>query len=448
VTDLEQRLRRDLKDLSQRVGPDSIRPLRVPGVRRRSRVVRWLAPVTAVAAVIGVVIGVSVAGRGPSGTLISPPATSPESAGTMPLYYVTAYQSFTGGSNGEPATFAAVHDSATGATLTTVHMPTLTGYQGGTQGPSITAAGDDRTFIITESAQVAAGSATRTITHRLPPTPRFPHGRTVTTHVPAAMRNVTKFYLLRVAANGRSARLGLLPVSIGSLSMDDVALSPDGSKLAVAAQSCQSANHCQFSGIRVITLATRAAANWTTQESGAVWNLSWAGDDYLAFQWEGVSTPGGQAYRLLDVAGTGGNLMAGPAIASPAPITADSGYTPPALITGDGRAVITTAISDIPEGNGRDTVIAKVVELSAGTGQLLKVLYTVTEHQVSTGQNAATNVSDLDQGCQVLSLGPTGVQPLVECYAFGRVENGKLTPLAGFPSPSTSGIAGQNAAAW
>jgi hypothetical protein len=417
MNDLEQRLRRDLKDLSERAGPDSIRPLRVPAVRRRSRAVRWLAPVAAVAAVIGVIVGVSVAsqpaGQGHGEPLVIRPATSPEPAGTMPLYYVTAYQSFGAGSR-EPATFAAVHDSATGATLTTVRMPTLEGYQGDTEGPDITAAGDDRTFVITESATMSS----------------------------AAWNSVSRFYLLRVAADGRSASLRLLPVSIRNLMVDGVALSPDGSKLAVAAQRCQGAGRCQFTGIRVITLATGAAADWTAQASGAVYTPSWAGDDYLAFEWE--SAGGAQGYRLLDVAGTGGDLLAGPAIASPAPVAADGGYTAPALITADGEAVITTAISNVPDGNRRDTVTARIVELSAATGQLLKVLYKVTTRNVTTG----TNVANLDQGCQVLSLGPTGVQPLADCFSFGRVEGGKLTPLAGFPSPSASGIAGQSAAAW
>ena len=62
MTDLEERLRRDLKELSQRVGPGSVRPLRDPPARRRARAVRWLAPAAAVAAVLGVVAGVSLAG--------------------------------------------------------------------------------------------------------------------------------------------------------------------------------------------------------------------------------------------------------------------------------------------------------------------------------------------------------------------------------------------------
>jgi hypothetical protein len=49
-----------------------------------------------------------------------------------------------------------------------------------------------------------------------------------------------------------------------------------------------------------------------------------------------------------------------------------------------------------------------VVELSAATGKLLKVLYTTTGHDVLAGPGGYP-------GCSVVSLGPTGVQPLVAC---------------------------------
>jgi hypothetical protein len=399
--------------------------------------VRWLAPIAAMAAVIGVVAGVSLAGRGSSEL---PAATSPEPAGTMPRYYVNVYQNFVEASPAHFVTLAVVHDSATGAALTTVRVPTMTGWHGATGQPSVAAAGDDRTFVITETVEKATGAARRN-------------------GVPVAFRNVTNFYLLRVAANGRSASLSPLPVSIGNLTVDDVAVSADGRKLAVAAQSCQNSGRCTFTGIRVITLATGAAADWTTQASGAAWNLSWAGDRYLAFRWQEKS---GQGYRLLDVAGMGGNLLAAPAIASPAlttivpaptttpaPVTGDYGFTPPALITADGRVVITTAVRHIPEGNGLDTVVASVVELSAGTGRVLKVLYTTTARDVTPPAPST------GQGCQVLSLGPTGVQPLVGCssltgagsFTFGRLENGNLTALPGFLSP-TGTVSGQGSIAW
>jgi peptide/nickel transport system substrate-binding protein len=63
MTDLEEQLRRDLKDIAERAQPMRIRPLRTPPSRRRNRTVRWLAPVAAAAAVAGLVAGVTVAGH-------------------------------------------------------------------------------------------------------------------------------------------------------------------------------------------------------------------------------------------------------------------------------------------------------------------------------------------------------------------------------------------------
>jgi hypothetical protein len=446
VTDIEQRLRRDLKEVTERVAPGSVRPLRTPAPRRSALAVRWLAPVAAMVAVLGVVAGVSLAGRGSSD--LPAPATSPEPAGTMPRYYVNVYQTYAGPSPLHAVTLAVVHDSATGAVLATVHVPTLSGWNGDQEGPRVTAAGDDRTFVITETAQRATG-------------PAGANG------LPSAFSNVTRFYRLRVAAGGRSARLSAMPVSIGSLTLDGVALSADGGKLAVAAQSCQSSDRCTFTGIRVITLATGATVDWAAPVPGAVWDLSWAGDDHLAFQWQDQS--GRDDNRLLDVAGTtGGNLLAAPQIAPPstAPAPASTptprtgspgpivqyGYGMPALITGDGKAVITTAIQTAHGGNGRNTVTERIVELSAATGKLLKVLYTTTGHDVLAGPGTYP-------GCSVVSLGPTGVQPLVACspaggrfsfgkwFVLGRVENGKLTALPGSAS-TTGAVPGQGSVAW
>jgi peptide/nickel transport system substrate-binding protein len=61
MTDLEEQLRRDLKDIAERVQPTRIRPLRTPPSRRRNRAVRWLTPVAAAAAVAGLIAGVTVA---------------------------------------------------------------------------------------------------------------------------------------------------------------------------------------------------------------------------------------------------------------------------------------------------------------------------------------------------------------------------------------------------
>jgi hypothetical protein len=411
VTELEERLRRDLEWVSQRAGAGSIRPLRVPPARRRARAVRWLAPVAAVAAVIGVVTGVSVAGRsqGHRPAPVQSPIP-PEPAGPMPRYYVTAWQTYAGSDNGRRIpTFAVVHDSATGAVLATVRVPTVS-TQGGTQGPSITA-GDDLTYVIGQGG---------------------------------------RYYLMRVAADGRSATLSRLPLSVpGYLSVTDMALSPDGRRLAMDVQHCtRKTESCPYTGVRIVTIATGAASMWTTRANGAPFNVSWAGHERVAFEWQsGVRTPppGQQTgYRLLSLTGPGRNLLAARAIASPA--AEPTFFVPPALVTADGSMVITSTVRNIPDGHGRYTVVSKVVELSASTGQLLRVLHKVTVRNATGGQNGTAD--QLDQGCVVLSLAPAGVHVLVECPGFGRVDDRRFTPLPGFPSPSSSGIAGQQAAAW
>ena len=84
MTDVEDRLRHDLMIITERAQPGSIRPLRAPQARRRSRAVRWLAPVAAMVAVIGIIAGVSLAGQS-AGNRPRQPRSPP---GT-PKYYVT-----------------------------------------------------------------------------------------------------------------------------------------------------------------------------------------------------------------------------------------------------------------------------------------------------------------------------------------------------------------------
>ncbi len=50
----------------------------------------------------------------------------------------------------------------------------------------------------------------------------------------------------------------------------------------------------------------------------------------------------------------------------------------------------------------------------------------------------------------MVSAGGAGVHVLVQCFGlgFGRLDGSRFTPLPGFPSPSSSGISGQSAAAW
>jgi hypothetical protein len=405
MTQLEERLRRGMKKYSEQVRPEAIRPLREPSRAHRSRAVRWLAPAAAAVAVIGVIVGVSLGGQRaqpPVPTRLRPVGSALKG---MPRYYVTVFQTYAGGRN-NPVEEAVVHDSATGAALSSVRVP-LVEVQGGFDGPGITAAANDRTFVVFETG-------------------------------------TKSYFRLQVAADGRVVTRSRLRIGVTApYEGDSVALSPDGSQLAIQVQYCPHRGSCETTGIWIVTIATGATHTWTTQKPGAPFDISWAGNDHVVFNWEGRSQPG---YRLLSVTGPGGNLMASRPIASPR--AEPTHYTPAALVTANGRTVFTTNVKNIPDGHGTDTVVAKVIELNARTGKLLRVLRTVTMRGVPTNPDLANSASSLDQECNVLSLAPSGVHLLVACDAFGRLDGSVFTRLPGFPSPSHSGVSQQTTGAW
>jgi hypothetical protein len=402
VIDLEDRLRTELRAYCDRVRPESVRPLTEPPARPRRRVIRWLAPVTAVVAVLAVVAGVLVT-RQQFEVSFSAQGRAGAAAAGLPRHYVTLFQTFADGGH-RILTRAVVHDSRTGAALSSVAVPRLTG--GSSNGMNITAAADDSTFVIYQS----------------------------TTY--SAVNRVAWFDLLRIGPGGRSATLARLRLKVPrTLSVDYAALSPDGTRLAMQEQYCPGTGSCPYTGIRVITLATGRARTWTSRQANdAPFNVSWAGNSAVAFLW-------GSHYRLLNVTGHGGDLLASRVIASPP--AEPTFYIPAALVTADQRAVITSSVRNVAAGFGQDTVVAKIIELDARSGRLLRVLQTITMHGIST-----SNAHLLDQQCNVLSLAPTGLHALVACNAFGRIDGSVFTPLPGFPSPSSSGITAQVTGAW
>lgn len=385
MTDLEERLREDLKRLSERAQPDSIRPLRDPLARGRSRAVRWLAAVAAVAAVLSVIAGVSLASH--SATRQS---ANHEGPGRMPPYYVIVQN----GHVGLDATVI-VRDSATGRVLATLRMPFLVPGGAG----DITGAADDRTFVLNDGYEL---------------------------------------FRLRLAADGRSARLSRLPIALSALD-NNVALSPDGSTVAIESQTCKFVSKtnmqvvCRYSAIRLISLRTGATRTWNTRVPAqtGIW-ISWAGNTRILFSWVSARATSAQpsGYRLLDVAGRGGGLLSARMLPLPPPPVFHGYFIPePVFISPDGRAVIAATLSTGGPSES-PTVIMKIVERSARTGRLLRVLLEAREHN-------SIPILFGNEGCWVDSLGSTGIHALIECSSpkvvFGRWGNGRFTPLPGMP---------------
>src|SRR5260370_13363060 len=157
------------------------------------------------------------------------------------------------------------------------------------------------------------------------------------------------------------------------LSVTDVALSPDGPRLALDVQHCNAKTQsCPYPGVRVVTRGTGAVSTWTTRVNGAPFLVSWAGNERVAFQWQaGVRKPrpGQQTgYRLLTLTAAGRDLLAAPAIGSPA--AEPTQFMPEALVVADGSGVVTSTAQNIPDGHRHAPVVAHDPEPSARPGQL------------------------------------------------------------------------------
>jgi hypothetical protein len=271
---------------------DKVPPLRLdesPGSHGRARRTRraWVAPLAAAAAIAIVVVGSVAAGswlgRSGNGQSSNPGALKQgASAGSytgVPAYYVAV----------ENPSLAVVRATATGATL--ARITTRTPFVG------VTGAADDRTFVLDAQRQVMG------------PTVQWPEQPT--------------FYLLRLSASGAEesfTRLAIPALPKGT-AVTGLALSPDGSKLAVEVDSGNNGQPGLLE-IRIYTLATGAFRTWFTNGStdpvdpggftgsgvDGSQTISWAADGRtLAFDWGNRSYIG---VRLLDTTASGDNLIA------------------------------------------------------------------------------------------------------------------------------------------
>jgi hypothetical protein len=305
--EIEDRIRAAARAAADTVTPDSVPPLRLPSdrpsrARRRSRAFasawgRWLAPMAAAAAVVAVAVAMVTVGRtvadrtgGPApssrpGPVRSgPPPSSYVAAGRVPRYYVSIESH--GNPNFNPS-YAVVRATATGAALEVVAPPT------GQTVVAATAAADDRTFML--DTQPFAGANSNANQNFEPRT----------------------FRELLLSPGGSILSLSTPSVSVpGGQLMTGFALSPDGSKLAVAVQPDSNKREPDLTEVKVITLATGAARIWTANGTIGTGpddarSLSWTSDERtMAFTWTATGPGIHTGVWLLDLATGGGSLLA------------------------------------------------------------------------------------------------------------------------------------------
>jgi hypothetical protein len=292
----------------------------------------WLAPVTAAAAVVAVAIALVVVRDMPDGAPTPPPGPVAAAAG-IPAYYLTLNQSVEDTATPVGLALAA---TLTGTKLFTLQPPRGLSFAG------ITGAADDRTFVVDA--------------HRDPYGVRGSAGRSRT------------WYLVRIVGAGSRAaltmtKLPIPPTPVGT-DISAIALSPDGTKLAVASEAVTD-NPREQELLRVYSVATGAVLRtWSSpadqfppiQGTGFYGvdpnsTITWVGDRALAFDQGTRGTPSGLTLevKVLDLSRPDGDLLGSSQTAAilPAP---SLGHTPApfgcswfwgdVMITGDGKSYV------------------------------------------------------------------------------------------------------------
>lgn len=388
---------------------------------RRGRT--WL---TVAAAAIAVAVAVTLVAvrNAPAGRSTSPPAAAPASG--VPEYYVALPPV------PELGFFSSAPDAVVGDTLTGKRVATVPAPKGLGFGGVVTAADDDRTFAL--GVQPRSG-------------------------VPQPV--VTRWYLLRLTPGAaRPATLRQLPIPAQLVLQNyfSMALSPDGSMLAIATQT-----EPPVTELRVYSTATGALVHaWSapSRELRGIETLSlvsWAsGGHQLTFQ-TSAGTNGPVVVRLLPADDPGHDLLAD----SRPVVTFMTNSSPhncvdSFVVSGNAKTVVCGSYAQAPgpasSAGGKACVAGthlsntSILQFSAVTGKLAGTLYQLGTSCQIPGDLALFWANDA--GTAVLGYSgysPEGEATEATVGQFGLFTRGKFTPL---PAPLESYQGDPSITAW
>jgi hypothetical protein len=410
MTRTEERLADALDAAASALEEDTLRPLLVP--ERPRRLSALAAPVAAAAALLlvvgaGVLVASYLPGSGTQGAAAAPPP-----------YYVEAP-----GNGGPPM----VWSTATHAMTATLNIPYV---------PSPTV------------RDVVAASATGAF------------------FAAVTASRAEKIYRFRLSAAGRVEGLTSIPdgaLASGQWTVDDMAPSPDGSRLAVAlspangtvSANCSSSGTCSSSTsssnsveadrIEVVNLATGARSLWqggTGQNfSFAVINLSWTsnGNKLVYFgQWcrqgnadiascqPGAVTRGAKAQVwALNPDSKGGSLTGGSLLFR---ASANSPRIPQALISPDGTTITAVSVTSPAAASGTRAKLS-VEQISVARGSRERVLYSQNLGSAPSGDVIATLTNDGTGRYWMVSGESCGDNAICRTGFNGWVDGGRLISL-------------------
>lgn len=373
----------------------------------RSRRGHWaiLAPVTAAAVVIALAVSLSVV-LGGTGNRPSRAAVAAGIKQSLPPYFLALHErppkAFPSG-----AADVLVHSSLTGATLATVKPPEP--YAGFI---AVTGAADDRTFVL--AAQRANGSGS---------------------YGPIA------FFLGQLSSDGKHLTLKPLPIpsvlghsarsgpAVG-MSLVGLALSPDGSNLAMMITSGPGDDALVPVQLKLYSLRTGAVKVWQARGLNfygyEVANaVSWSEPGEVSFTWAAADDNGSGALgahfsvRLLPVSSGGGRLLADSRLVLSARQADGFGPLVQGIVTADGSAVVVvlerTRWSYVgPNAPSFAGSTVRIGIFSTASGKLIRVF--------PMPANTYPNLDWSNSSGSVIVVGPdpTGQSSPEVLYAFGN----------------------------
>lgn len=250
-----------------------------------------------------------------------------------------------------------------------------------------------------------------------------------------ATKTAVHVWRLSLSADGTSTTVHELPLVLLPTEsydvVDGIAVSPDGSKLAVALQLGQKdSNRVLNSHMEMLVYPMAgggATQTWTAPSDVAVaWNPVWTSPTDLTFVWQdqmvGNTTffVGRSQIRVLDTAEPSRDLLSSQVVATGG---GSIGYIQSADAGPGDSPMIAATFSDATAANGSGTATLKLVNLAPdGT---VSAVY--SSSQISYGN--PTQMGAVDTNCQVLAADASGQHTLADCPTFGRIDNGRFTEL-------------------
>jgi hypothetical protein len=416
---LEDRFCVEMRAESEQIEPGSIPPLRLPaqasrpyGTLRRGgprRWPEWATALAAAAAVTVVIVGALTIAHAISRPAPNPPAVAGSAwYSGIPPYYAYAVQGSTysgivnGVQHGDSvvARYVRVRATASGKVLTTVSPPApYNAFE------SFTGAASDRAFVF--AAQ------------------RYSYSSAGKERYEQDQKTPLKFMILRITPDGRPQLSPLpLPETLTAAQMPTLALSPDGTQLAVAYGGSG-----KPAVVQVITLATGQMRQWVSPRPAATPVLTglgaWTSDGRVLAVGQMLIESGGDIrsgptqMRLLDTAAPGTSLAASKLVTLPDALGFSSFITP------DG----TKLIGEYSGGAARAGGVIESGALgvySARTGALLRV---VARWQLHGQRSLSTRAQQLVAWSNLSGSRLIVEMPRGKSSEAGFLTGDKFTPL-------------------